>query len=63
MELFIGLDVSQESTHLSVVDSTGKELWQGKCLTAPDAIAERVKRETRRGRLVRIGLETGPMST
>ncbi len=30
MELFVGLDVSQELTHLGGIASDGKTVWQGK---------------------------------
>jgi hypothetical protein len=35
MEQFVGLDVSQELTHLCVVDSNGAIVWQGKCDSTP----------------------------
>jgi len=31
MELYVGLDISQSMTHLCVVDSKGKRIWEGKC--------------------------------
>jgi len=30
MEQFVGLDVSQEVTHLCIIDTEGKTVWQGK---------------------------------
>ena len=30
MELYVGLDISQSMTHLCVVDSKGKRIWEGK---------------------------------
>ncbi len=55
MELFVGLDVSQELTQLCVIASDGKTVWQAK---------DAVRRRTTRGNdQVRIGLESGaPMS-
>ena len=31
MEQYIGLDVSQDLTHVCVVDRDGKTVWQGEC--------------------------------
>lgn len=36
MEQFVGLDVSQDLTHLCVIGSDGKTVWQGKCNSTPD---------------------------
>ena len=43
MEHFVGLDVSQEMTHLCVIDGQGKTVWQGRCLSTPEAIAGTIK--------------------
>ena len=61
MEQFIGLDVSQRTTHLCVIASDGKPFWQGQCLSTPEAIAATIK--ARAANVVRIGLESGPLST
>lgn len=61
MEQFVGLDVSQETTHVCVVDSQGKMVWQGKCLSTPEAVADVIKERARKA--VRMGLESGPLST
>jgi transposase len=61
MELFVGLDVSQERTHLSVVDGTGREVWQGKCLTTPADLAAKLRDKAPEA--VKIGLESGPLAT
>lgn len=61
MEQYVGLDVSQDVTYVCVVDHEGKSLWQGKCHSTPESIAKTV-REKAPG-AVRIGLETGPLST
>src|ERR1700722_19881844 len=61
MEQFVGLDVSQEVTHVCVVDSAGKTVWQGKCLSTPEAVAAVIK--ARAPKAVRMGLESGPLST
>jgi transposase len=43
MDQFVGLDVSQEMTHLCVIGGDGKIVWQGKCLSAPEAVAEIIR--------------------
>jgi transposase len=60
MEQYIGLDVSQEQTSVCIVDGDGKTLWQGKCVSTPEAIAKTVLE--RAPEVVRIGLESGPLS-
>jgi len=60
MKHFVGLDVSQDLTHICIVDSDGKTKWQGKCKSTPEEIAETVK--ARGLDIERIGLETGPLS-
>src|ERR1035438_7321758 len=61
MEQFVGLDVSQEVTHLCVANIKGNILWQGKCASTPDAIADTIK--VRAPKVTRVGLESGPLST
>src|SRR5579863_4550256 len=61
MDQFVGLDVSQEMTHLCVIGGDGKTVWQGKCLSTPEDIAGTIK--SKAPNVVRIGLESGPLST
>jgi transposase len=61
MEQFVGLDVSQQMTHVCIIGSDGKTVWQGKCLSTPEAIAEVIK--SKAPDVARIGLESGPLST
>jgi transposase len=61
MEQFIGLDVSQELTHVCIINAKGTIDWQGKCSSTPEAIAKII--ETRAPRVTRVGFETGPLST
>ena len=61
MASYVGLDVSLRSTSVHVVDGDGKCLWRGKCATDPALIADVVRR--RAPELVRVGLETGFLST
>lgn len=58
---YVGLDVSLETTFVCVVDVEGKKIWSGKCESTPQAI-ERTLR-SKAPRLVRVSLESGPLST
>jgi hypothetical protein len=42
MDQFVGLDVSQEMTHLCAISGDGKIVWQGKCLSTPALPSERI---------------------
>jgi transposase len=61
MDLFIGLDVSQQSTVLCVVDAAGHRTWQGQCRTNPASLTAKIKQHAPNA--ARIGLESGPLST
>ena len=61
MEQYVGLDVSLELTSICIVDGSGKTLWQGKCASTPEAIASILR--TKAAKAVRVGLESGPLST
>ena len=61
MEQYVGLDVSLEQTSVCVVDGSGKTLWQGKCASTPEAIAATIRAKA--PAVVRIGLESGPLSS
>jgi transposase len=60
MEQFVGLDISQDTTHLCVVDGKGKKMWQGKCPTKPEDIAKTIQDKAPAATL--IGLESGALS-
>ncbi len=60
VEVYVGLDVSDKSTHLCVVDGSGGVIWSGACATDPEVIAKTLK--SRAAGLVRVVLETGPLS-
>jgi transposase len=59
-EAYAALDVSDKSSHVCVVDGSGAIIWSGACATDPDVIAKALK--TRAPELVRVVLETGPLS-
>ena len=61
MEQYVGLDVSLEQSSVCVVDGDGKTLWQGKCASTPEAIAATIRAKA--PAVVRIGLESGPLSS
>jgi transposase len=61
MERYVGLDVSLERTSICVVDGGGKTLWQGKCASCPEALAATIRAKA--PEVVRIGLESGPLSS
>lgn len=60
VEVYAGLDVSDKSTHICVTDGSGAVLWAGACATDPEVIAKTLK--SRAQGLVRVVLETGPLS-
>jgi len=61
MDHYVGLDVSLEQTSVCVIDGDGKTLWQGKCASTPEALAATIR--ARAPAAVRIGLESGPLSS
>jgi transposase len=61
MKHYVGLDISQEETHICVIDENDKTVWQGKCLSTPDAIGPLIQQHA--AGAARIGLETGNLST
>lgn len=58
MKYYAGLDVSQQTTSICVVDEDGRIVVERKVTTCPDAIANELKPFA----LSRAGLETGPLS-
>jgi transposase len=61
MTHYVGLDVSMKETKLHVLDEGGNRVWRGRCATEPAAIAAAVRRHAPTA--IRIGLETGPLTT
>jgi transposase len=60
MSYFVGLNVSQKTTVICVVDAGGARIWRGQRGTVPDEIAQTVRRHA--GENARIGIETGAMT-
>jgi transposase len=60
MPFYVGLDVSQKTTAICVVDQRGGRHWRGTCATDPSVIASLVFRHA--GDDAKIGVETGSMT-
>jgi transposase len=58
---YVGLDVSLETTSVCVLDETGAAVWRGKVASTPEALAATIR--ARAPAAVRIGLESGPLSS
>ena len=59
MGQYVGLDISLETTKVHVLDEQGKRV--GTCVTHPTAIEATIRQHAPEA--VRIGLETGPLTT
>lgn len=57
---YVGLDVSQKTTRVCVVDEIGTVVWEGACRSTPDAIAHTVNAHA--PNVKEVGLETGPLA-
>ena len=60
MPHYVGLDVSQKTTSICVVDERGRRLWRGVCVTDPGAISACVLKHA--GVDAKVGVETGAMT-
>jgi transposase len=60
MPLYVGLDVSQKTTAICVVDERGERRWRGMCATDPTAIASQIVEHA--GADAKVGVETGAMT-
>jgi transposase len=60
MPHYIGLDVSQQTISVCIVDDEGHCIWRGICRCDPEEIATVVGQHAGAGS--RIGVETGPMT-
>lgn len=60
MTFYAGLDVSDKSTHICLVDEAGAIVWRGTCATDPQVLAQTLGK--RCPDVARIVLETGALS-
>lgn len=60
MAHFVGLDVSQKTVSVCIVDDEGHCIWRGICRCDPEDIATAIGQHA--GSDPRIGVETGPMT-
>lgn len=60
MSSYVGLDVSQKSTVVCVVDEQGGSLWEGVCASDPMAMAKVLNAHA--PNLQQVRLETGPLA-
>jgi transposase len=60
MAIYAGLDVSDKSTHVCLVDGEGAIAWRGVCATDPEVIAKTLGRHA--DPIDRVVLETGSLS-
>ncbi len=61
MSIFAGLDVSDKTTHICVVDSDGVVLRRDVVASDPDVLAKWLGKHAKN--VARVVLETGPLST
>jgi len=60
MAIFAGLDVSDKTTHICVVDEAGAIIWRGVCASDPQVLADTLRK--RCPDVARVVLETGALS-
>lgn len=60
MPHYAALDVSNEETAIHIIDETGTTAWRGKRASDPEVLATTLRRHA--PELVRVGLETGPLT-
>jgi len=60
MDYYAGIDVSLEESSVCIVDATGKIVREGKVATEPRALIAWFS--TVKLKLVRVGVEAGPLS-
>ena len=60
MDMHVGLDVSQRTTSICIIDASGQRTWQGTALTEPAAIVQAIRAHG--AGEARVGMETGPLA-
>ena len=56
----VGLDVSQKTTAICVVDAEGRRVWRGTSPTDPGSISQLISKHAGAG--AKLGVETGAMT-
>lgn len=62
-DYFVGLDISQKTTSICVIDAAGKIFCEGKSLTRPEDVRGWLANRLEDGKTLSIGLEAGTMSS
>ena len=62
MQVYIGLDVSMQLTHVCVVDSEGKIIHEGNCPSEVEALDSYLRNHCHGKQIQRLGFETGMLS-
>ena len=60
MDMHVGLDVSQRTTSICIIDALGQRAWQGTAPTEPAAIVQTICAHG--AGEARVGMETGPLA-
>ena len=63
MNVYIGMDVSLQTTHLCFVDQYGTVLHEGCAASDALALDDYFRRHLEHGQIFSVVLETGPLST
>ena len=63
MEVYIGFDISLQTTHVCVVDSEGKTMREGVAASDVDALATWLRTQCKDWTIKRLVFETGQLST
>ena len=61
VQIYAGLDVSDKSTHICLVDEAGSPVWRGVCASDPQVLTDVLKK--RWPEVARVVLETGALSS
>ena len=59
-QLYVGLDVSLETTAICVIDEAGVIVWRGMCASDPTALYAAIAKHA--PKVIRVGIETGQLS-
>jgi transposase len=63
MDVYIGMDISLQTTHLCAVDRDGNLIWEGSAPSEVSALTQRVKEHGGEWEIKRLVFETGQLST